>query len=506
MKRTLLLFSLISSVSFAQQIGNSDMESWDNVGQSTEEPTNWNSFMTADGGLTWAAAQQCQRSTTVRPGSSGTYSARVYSRSAAFGIVANGNLTLGRIWMGSSSATSSSNYNFTKQSDPLFNEPYTGSPDSLVFWVRYTGNSQARVSAILHDSYDYKDGYNVDANSEPHKVAEISQNFSTPSGQWMRMSFPWVYTGPAAANTYILVTFTTNFFPGGGAATDEILVDDIELIYNGNVDAVEDAITTIQETPIDISVLSNDTDPESSINTSSITITAQPSNGSVSVNTSTGVITYTPNTGFSGVDVFTYQVCDNGVVVNCDEADVTVTVNPTGGGNNQIIANDDNVITAMNTPVDTDVTSNDADAEGQIDLSSVSVITQPSNGIASANTTTGIITYTPDAGYVGNDSYVYEICDGGSPATCDQAVVNITVTQTGSVSEINNNFTVLLKDQVLSLTSSTNAVTAVIITDIAGKLIAEGNSDTNYDLSGYNGVFMVFVGSGDSVQTFRLFK
>jgi hypothetical protein len=34
-----------------QQIGNSNMESWDNVGQSTEEPTNWSSFKTGTGGL-----------------------------------------------------------------------------------------------------------------------------------------------------------------------------------------------------------------------------------------------------------------------------------------------------------------------------------------------------------------------------------------------------------------------------------------------------------------------
>jgi hypothetical protein len=509
MKKPLLLISAcVSLVTFGQQIGNGNMEVWENVGSSTEEPANWNSFMTAEGGLTWAAAQQVQRSTNVRPGSSGSYSARVYSRSAAFGIVANGNLTLGRINMGNSSAQSPSNYNSTKISEANFNEPLTQKPDSLVFWARYSGASLPRVSAVLHDSYDYRDGYNVDPNSAPHKVAEISQNMSLPSGQWVRVSFPWVYTGPATDNTYILVTFTTNYIPGGGAATDEILVDDVELIYNGNISAIDDAITTLQDTPVDIDVTGNDTDPENNIDIPSITVTVQPSNGSVSVNTSTGVITYTPNSGYTGTDVFSYEICDNGVVTTCDIGDVTVTINASGGGNNPIVANNDSETTTMNTPVDTDVTSNDVDLEGQVDLSTLSIVSQPSNGIASANTTTGIIAYTPDAGFIGSDSYVYEICDAGSPATCDQATVNVNVTQSGSGS-INENaisFSCVLINDVLSIESVQPSNAKVFISEMSGKMIAEGSVENSFDLSGHSGIILVSIHNGSSVQSLRIMK
>jgi hypothetical protein len=47
-------------------------------------------------------------------------------------------------------------------------------------------------------------------------------------------SVPFVYEAqvPAVSVDYILVTFATSSTPGGGSANDEVLIDDIELIYN----------------------------------------------------------------------------------------------------------------------------------------------------------------------------------------------------------------------------------------------------------------------------------
>ena len=74
MKKGLLItafgvFTLFSSI--GQQIGNSDMEGWDNLGTSNEEPTNWNSFKSGTGSLVGFASQQVQRSTAVRPATQG---------------------------------------------------------------------------------------------------------------------------------------------------------------------------------------------------------------------------------------------------------------------------------------------------------------------------------------------------------------------------------------------------------------------------------------------------
>lgn len=510
MKKKLLIFStlIIGTTSIAQQqIGNSNMEDWQNVGSDTEEPTNWNSFMTAQGGLTWAAAKQCERSSIVRPGSTGTYSARVYSRSAAFGIVANGNLTVGRINMGSSTATSGSNYNLTLTADPLFSETLTETPDSLVFWVRYSGSSTPRVSAVLHDTYDYRDGYVVDNNSLPHKVAEISHNYSSPNGQWVRKSLPWNYTGPASTNSFVIVTFTTNSTPGGGAATDEILIDDIELIYNQQVNAVNDDVTTFQDTPVDITVLGNDTDPENSFNVSSINVTAQPTNGTLSINTTTGVITYTPNAGYIGNDSFTYEICDNGVVVTCDDAIVAITVNESGAGNNQIVANDDSATTPINTAVTTNVISNDVDFEGQIDLSSLQIVNQPNNGIASANTTTGEITYTPDGGFLGADSYTYSICDLGSPATCDEAMVTVNVTSTIGLNEGESPLiSHKINGNILSFNNPQQLEGSVDIVDLSGKIIASGTIADEFHLENSKGMYLIKISTVSFDQTIKIVR
>jgi hypothetical protein len=114
MKKSLLLLPgifLVFNFFAQQQVGNSTLESWDNVGASTEEPTNWNSFKSATGSLSGFAGQQISRSTAIRAGATGSYCARIWSNSV-LGVVANGNMTLGKINMGSSTVTSASNYNF----------------------------------------------------------------------------------------------------------------------------------------------------------------------------------------------------------------------------------------------------------------------------------------------------------------------------------------------------------------------------------------------------------
>jgi hypothetical protein len=447
MKKSLLLLPgifLVFHFFAQQQIGNSALESWDNVGASTEEPTNWNSFKSASGSLAGFAGQQISRSTAIRAGATGSYCARIWSNSV-LGVVANGNMTLGKINMGSSTVTSASNYNFTNTADPNFSEAFTATPDSLVFWVKYTNAnsaSQARVSAVLHDTYDYQDGFNVHAGSAPHKVAEISHNYSATGGQWVRKSIPWNYTGPAAVNTYALITFTTNKTPGGGNTNDEVLIDDIQLIYNPvnqQIVANWDAATTFEDAPISIPVTANDTDFENDINLASLMVSSSPANGSATV-ALTGEILYTPNPGYFGNDTFIYQICDGGNPETCDTAIVYVSITEIVSGNNPIVANDDVAETDMFISVTTNVLANDVDFENQIDNSTLTVTVQPTNGTTSVNTATGEITYTPILSFYGLDSYSYSICDAGAPAiTCDEATVSVTVNLTWGTDDISEN-------------------------------------------------------------------
>jgi hypothetical protein len=235
-----LFFAFLSS---AQQISNGNMESWDNIGLITEEPSNWNGFKSGTGGLVSFGSQQVEQSTDIRPNATGAYCARIWSKST-LGIVANGALTLGQINMGSTTASSPLNYNYSKTSDTLFSEPLTIVPDSIVFWAKYTAGStqQARMHAIIHDNYDAHDP--IDAASQPHIVARAELNYAPTAGSWSRFSAPFQYevqVGLMPVPQFILLTFATNKNPGGGAANDEVLLDDIELIYNASS---IDAITT----------------------------------------------------------------------------------------------------------------------------------------------------------------------------------------------------------------------------------------------------------------------
>ena len=236
MKKTLLLTiaGFFSFAGFGQgQIGNSDMEQWESVATG-EEPVNWNSFLSGTGPFASFANDQVESSTDVRPGSTGTKSCRIFSLEI-FSIVANGNLTLGRINMGSITPTAPQNYNFSSTADVNFSEALTDHPDSIVFWAKFTpisGSGNARMKATLHTNYDYRDP--EDAASSNEVVATAVLNYPSTVGSWVRFSAPFVYSGPAAlaSQTNILVTFTTNELGGGGTAADEVLIDDVELIYN----------------------------------------------------------------------------------------------------------------------------------------------------------------------------------------------------------------------------------------------------------------------------------
>ena len=245
MKR-ILLFTVLTfagAYSFAQgQIGNGDMESWTSA---ENEPDNWNGFLTASGSWNSFGSDQIQQSTDLRPGSTGSSSCRIFSTSTTIPfvgtVVANGNITLGQINMGSTTPADAANYNHSVIADSDFSEALTDTPDSIVFWAKYTpngGNGNARMKATLHDDYDYRDP--EDATSATHVVATAVVNYPPTNGSWVRFAVPFNYTGPATTNTYILVTFTTNETPGGGDGDDEVIIDDVELIYNPVTNGLED--------------------------------------------------------------------------------------------------------------------------------------------------------------------------------------------------------------------------------------------------------------------------
>ncbi len=85
--------------------------------------------------------------------------------------------------------------------------------------------------------------------------------------------------------------------------------------------AVNDVVSTTEDTPVSGTVTGNDTPSGDGGNVWSVVTTT--THGTLVFNTN-GTYTYTPNANFNGTDVFTYKVCDaNG---DCSTATVTITV------------------------------------------------------------------------------------------------------------------------------------------------------------------------------------
>ena len=213
---------------------------------SNNEPQGWHSFASATGdfaSFVTGNTAQFQQSTDTRPGSAGSYSARLQSKMTV-GVKANGNCTNGRINAGSMSATDATgNYAFTEPGSS-YSTPFVGQPDSLVFWAKYVpgggsvedAGNKARAHAALLTSARYQDPETSDYSSV--KIAEATSNYSATSGKgWQRISVPFEYTAVDPSQmAYVLLTFTTNQTPGGGNSTknspDNVYIDDAEMIYN----------------------------------------------------------------------------------------------------------------------------------------------------------------------------------------------------------------------------------------------------------------------------------
>jgi VCBS repeat-containing protein len=176
------------------------------------------------------------------------------------------------------------------------------------------------------------------------------------------------------------------------------------------------------------------------------TIDSFPLNGTLSQNPD-GSYTYTPNSGFIGSDSFTYHASDG--TNNSNEATVTITVY----GPPQ--AMDDSFSTVQNQQLTVAAPGliGDVVYNGNQNLS-VSLASQPANGSVSLNAD-GSFNYTPNAGFVGSDSFTYVATDG--TFTSNVATVSISVqNETPSAS---NQFYSAWAGQTLSVSASSGLLT-----------------------------------------------
>ena len=191
---------------------------------------------------------------------------------------------------------------------------------------------------------------------------------------------------------------------------------------------VDDVVTLDEDTSTVVDIYDNDSNLPS---VGTLTAT-NPPNGTVNINDSgtpndptDDIVTYIPDPDYNGPDSFDYTVCNN--LGDCSTATVNIDVLPI------VDAIDDNVATDRDVPVLIDVLNNDND----IPTSGSMTHTLPANGFLLHNDngtpsdpSDDDFTYTPNPGYMGNDSFTYTLCDNF--ANCSTATVFIVVNPPGT--------------------------------------------------------------------------
>ncbi|WP_417258747.1 cadherin-like domain-containing protein [Celeribacter sp.] len=257
-------------------------------------------------------------------------------------------------------------------------------------------------------------------------VINVLGNDTDPDGDVLTVDEATSPDGTVTINPNGTLTFEPNEnFNGSTTITytvsdpegneDTATVDVTVTPVNDAPDAVNDEITTDEDTAVTIDVLDNDTD----VDGDTLTITgATVPNDQGSVEIVAGKLVFTPAEDFNGPATISYSIEDgNG---GTDTATVTVNVTPV---NDDPVAVDDAFDTDEDTAVVIDLIGNDTDVDGDpLTIGTVSV--DPAFGTVVDNGD-GTATFTPAPDYNGPVTIDYTVVDGQGGEDDGQAVVNV---------------------------------------------------------------------------------
>jgi hypothetical protein len=196
----------------------------------------------------------------------------------------------------------------------------------------------------------------------------------------------------------------------------------IQLVNDAPV-AVDDVVSTLEDTPKVLNLGDNDQDEEdgSPLEPPSFVfqVQSQAAHGSVTGGVGQAPLTYEPAENYSGPDAITYRVCEFFGVLCSATANVNIEVEPV---NDPPVAVDDAFSTDQGVPIDMPVGANDHDIEAgpQLGWPGFRFETEvaPAHGSLSGGGQEPL-RYSPVASFAGTDSFEYRACEvGASPASC----------------------------------------------------------------------------------------
>jgi hypothetical protein len=223
----------------------------------------------------------------------------------------------------------------------------------------------------------------------------------------------FVYT----PNAGVTGTDTFTYRVSDGTTTSPVAT--VTITVHGLPTAVADTATTPAATGVDISVLTNDTHPESA--TLQVTGVSVPTHGTSAFDV-LGTVRYTPDAGWAGADAFGYTITDP--YGSTSSSTVTVTV-----GNAAPVAVADTAGTPSATAVTVDVLANDTDVNIAAGVPGQALSVQGTPTADHAATVTvqpdGRLLVEPAAGFAGRVTVHYVVTDGAGGADTGTLVVTV---------------------------------------------------------------------------------
>ncbi len=203
-------------------------------------------------------------------------------------------------------------------------------------------------------------------------------------------------------------------------------------LFNTSPVARDDSIEILQGNSKQIEVLQNDTDADG--DTLTIMEIVAPRFGDAWIERGQRTIFYQPHASHIGDDTITYTISD-GRRGGSATAELRIVVVPVDGpieAPPRPVAEDDSVITVRNTSVDLRPLENDSHPSGA-SIRLDQIVEAPTHGQATI-LPPGTIRYSPNSGYVGEDSFRYSVKD--SDGQTASARVTVTVVPEGGAPPI----------------------------------------------------------------------
>lgn len=295
-------------------------------------------------------------------------------------------------------------------------------------------SDESTITFIYSNADDDPPSVNdVAASTDEDVAVDITLDGSDPDGDTLTYS---IVSNPSNGSV-VIGADTATYTPNANVTSPDSFsykANDGE--FDSNVATVSITINAVNDPPVtssdSLEVAEDSSSNEIKLSATNIegggltySIVDLPSNGTLTgVDDGTWIKYYTPNSDFYGIDTFTFKVTDSASSndgspgpLDSNTSTITITVNAVNDApvaTNQevtIFSNSSNQTFDLNV---SDIDSNDLD---------VSIVNDVSNGSLSLNNSTNQFTYTPNANYVGIETFTYQVSDGSLTDTAVDTVV-----------------------------------------------------------------------------------